>query len=147
MGIETSINHLLMYWESQGIGIIPASPEEITLQDIILPLDFEFLYSAANGMNQYYPNEMDIEGFLFYPVQELVLAKCKFRGSSLRNRENIVVFAEYLHESWWYGFEKIRSNEYIIGIIPDQETFKPITPSLAEFIEMYIADSRELYTY
>jgi len=45
----------------------------------------------------------------------------------------------------WVELKK--ENKYVIGIIPDNLSFKPITSTLEEFIELYLGDSSKLYDY
>jgi hypothetical protein len=110
-----------------------------------LPGDFVEFYLRANGMEDFYPNEMDNEGFLFHPVEALVSVSTEFSTSALANKERIFLFAEYMHRSWLYGFELLGDDDYMIGILEHENSFQPITNSLAEFIELYIADSPKLY--
>jgi len=154
MGLERTIlavNLLLQFWKKQGIKILPKTANEVKVlqknKGFELPNDFTELYIRVNGMKTLYPNEIDAEGFLFYPIEAVISVGNEFEGSLLENKEKIFIFAEYMHRSWWYGFERINSEQYIIGIIPDKDTFKPITNSLAEFIELYIEDSSKLYDY
>jgi len=145
------IDLLVAYWRKQGIDIVPKSMIDIenwTIQNsIVLPTDFKALYSKVNGMTSLYPNEMDEEDFLFYPIEAIILAKDEFEISELISASRVYIFAEYMHKSWWYGVEVISHNNYTIGIIPDKDTFKPITNSLIEFIEIYIENSSKLYDY
>ena len=114
---------------------------------MFLPNDFKELYLKANGMGTLYPNEIDDEGFLFYPIEFIISAEKEFENSKLENRSKIFIFAEYMHKSWWYGYEIKNDGSYAIGIIPDKNTFKPIVNSLSEFIEMYLDNSPRLYEY
>jgi hypothetical protein len=98
-------------------------------------------------MVNFYPNEIDEEGFLLYPVKALRSVANEVQDCSIPNKEQLVVFAEYMHKSWWYGVELQEGDHYVIGMIPDTASFKPITTSLAEFIELYLEDSPQLYDY
>lgn len=145
------ISRLVDFWISQKIKISTKTLEEIDLverqRELKLPNDFKEFYSRVNGMGDFYPNEIDEEGFLFYPVEAIVSVNTEFETSNLINKHKIFLFAEYMHKSWWYGFELKEGNEYIIGIISDNSSFKPITNSLVEFIELYIENSPKLYDY
>lgn len=153
MGIEikSAVVRLIEFWRAQQIVGSPATDEEIhKIQkqlNIKLPTDFEKFYLKINGMETLYPNEIDKEGFLFYPLHAIVSATTEFENAGAINKDNIFIFAEYMHKSWWYGFEIINEDEYIIGILPHENKFKSITNSLAEFIELYIEDSDVLYDY
>lgn len=149
--IMTAISLLIENWKKQNINITPMSNREIESfikkTTIPLPNDFKELYSKVNGMKNLYPNEIDEEGFLFYPIESIISAENEFENSELRNKSKIYIFAEYMHKSWWYGLEIISDENYVIGIIPDKDTFKPITNSLSVFIELYIENSSKLYDY
>ena len=154
MGIEKLvliINKLLDCWRSQKIKILSRSFQEIELVErelnLKLPNDFKVFYSMVNGMIDLYPNEFDEEGFLFYPIEAIVSVNKEFEDCNIINKDNIFIFADFMHESWWYGFELNERNEYLIGIIPHSSSFKPITNSLVEFIELYIENSPRLYDY
>lgn len=119
---------------------MPASKKEMKqiLKSIPLPIDFQQLYATANGMK-----DSDKEGFLLYPLEDIVSLETKFNISN--SNSNIYVFADYLQSSWWYGFRVLENGTYEIGIIPYEDKFKPITNSLFDFIELYLEDSAPLY--
>lgn len=148
--IAFAINRLLEFWEKQNISTQPKTKQEIddiNNNFLNFPSDFIEFYSKTNGMEILYPNEMDEEGFLFYPIEAVTPVIAEFDDSNLLNKEQILLFAEYMHKSWWYGIEMISGEQYVIGIISDKNSFKPITNSLAEFIELYLENSSKLYDY
>lgn len=151
MEIEKAIDLLVEYWSGQDIAIIskPARYIESVQKaaNLLLPSDFKTLYCHVNGMEALYPNETDKEGFLFYPIEAIVSVDKEFEASGLANKEHIYVFADYMHKSWWYGVEINDNASYEIGIIPDKNTFTPVTNSLIEFIKLYIDDSSKLYDF
>lgn len=151
MEIMVQINRLIQHWQNQGIEIVPKSAEEIenfeSMIHQLLPADFKFLYSRVNGMSSFFPNEIDNEGFLFYPLESILPSEQEFAGFALAENHKLYVFAEYMHKSWWYGLEINQDGNYTIGIIPDKLIFKPITDSLLEFLVLYIEDSPKLYDY
>jgi len=102
----------------------------------------------TNGMANLFPNEMDDGGFLFYPLQELTTSEEEFEKDSINFVENCIIFAEYMHKSWWYGvrFSKF-GDSYEIGLIPTADKFKLITRNLGEFIYLYMNNSSILYEY
>lgn len=63
------ITRLIDFWISQKIQITTKQLEEINLvereRELILPSDFKEFYSRVNGMVNFYPNEIDEEGFYF----------------------------------------------------------------------------------
>jgi SMI1-KNR4 cell-wall len=145
------INQLIDYWISKKIRISTKSKEEINKIDrerkLQLPNDFKEFYIRVNGMEDLYPNEIDEEGFLFYPIEAIVSMSTEFKKFNFFKTDKIFIFAEFMHKSWWYGFQLNEKNEYMIGIIPDSLSFKPITNSLTEFLELYLIDSPILYDY
>jgi hypothetical protein len=152
MGLEkllTKINDIIVFFEKQNIPIEAIACQELNKIKrnigLDLPLDFEQFYLKINGMGEFYPNYMDINGFLFYPIEAVVSLYSEYRYSILLDKEKIFIFANYMHRSWLYGFKFLNKNEYIIGGIPEENTFTPITNSLAEFIDLYINDSPLLY--
>ncbi|SHG97466.1 hypothetical protein SAMN04488109_2706 [Chryseolinea serpens] len=141
------LDELREFWKDQGIETVPVSWKETALgpEGLRLPADFRVFYSKLNGMSNLYPNEMDSEGFLFYPIDVLVTVREEFDEPGLP--KNIIVFAEYMHKSWWYGIELRADGTYVIGIIPDRGRFKVITNSLEVFMRLYLMDASELYDY
>jgi SMI1 / KNR4 family (SUKH-1) len=149
--ISNSIQTLIQYWKQQGISTLPGNPEKVEdfekLNSFALPYDFREFYSLVNGMEGFYPNEIDKNGFLFYPIEAIVSAAVELPNSKMKNIGRIFLFCEYMHVSWWYGCDVIDTDNYNIGIIAGRNSFKPICTSLAEFIELYIIDSPVLYDY
>lgn len=151
--LTSILDKLVMHWEDQHIKITPRRPLNIALLEaskgITLPDDFKEFFRTANGMGSYYPNDMCDAGFLFYPLEGLVTSLEEFGPvDALQYNGTVLIFAEYLHKSWWYGVMlNGKDGTYQIGIIPDRATFKPITDSLAVFIELYLRDDGVLYDY
>ncbi|MDJ1504770.1 SMI1/KNR4 family protein [Xanthocytophaga agilis] len=147
--LDIHINLLIDYWKKQNIRIIPRTIAEIEdiekTNKIVLPDDLKKLYSRVNGMDIRYSIDYDEQGFSFYPIEDIISSTMKFPGHILAEKKSLYVFADYLTASWWYGVEVKADNKYTIGIIPHRDEFKPITDSLSEFIELYIADSPQLY--
>ncbi|MDO6431552.1 hypothetical protein Q4E93_13185 [Flavitalea sp. BT771] len=152
MEIEKSAKQLLEFWGKQKIVSPPNNLDDILYfefsKNMQLPDDFRRLYMMTNGMVSLFPNYFDDEGFLFYPLQELTTLEEEFNINGGGAIEHCLIFAEFMHKSWWYGvrFSKIEDN-YEIGIISSGDKFKVITPSLAEFIHLYLNDSPVLYEY
>jgi len=95
-------------------------------------------------MESLYPNDFDKEGFLFYPLHGLVTIDREFVDSE---ENDILVIANYMHKSWWYGLKILNGESYVIGIIPEKNKFKPIAGQLSEFLELYLNNSPRLYDY
>ena len=151
--LSLMISQLIVYWKKQNITISSMTFQEVTFIEkynfLKLPNDFKELYTRANGMDKFYLDEFDEEGFLFYPIEEVVSTSVSpdFKKYKLINKEQTYLFAEYMHKSWYYAFKITENDEYIIGIIAYMDIFKPITNLLAEFIRLYIEDSPILYDY
>ncbi len=136
------IELLIANWEKQQIPVIDNSIEKIERiemeKSFQLPYDFKEFYSMVNGMQLSYPGTMDQNGFLFYPVEAIEKAS---------SNSSILVFAEYMHKAWVYGVQVNEFGDYTIGILTDDNTYRPITNSLGEFIEFYLTDSPKLYDF
>lgn len=148
-----NIERLIVYWKDQEITSARLTSQEMEAfqrwRSIQLPQDFKEYYQRANGMKSYYPNYTDTEGFLFYPLENLISFGDEFSVKAENaGLKRTYIFAEYMHKSWWYGVKLNAMNQtYEIGIIPDKERFKPITASLSEFIDLYLRDEAALYQY
>lgn len=148
--IEKAMDELIEYWGKQKI----VSPSN-SIDDILnfefskcvrLPADFRYYYMLANGMPKLYPNDMDEEGFLFYPLQELTTWEEEFNIPGSSSYNNCLFFAEYMHKSWRYGVRfSDSSDEYEIGKVTNK--FKAITRSLGTSIHLYLKDDSILYDY
>jgi hypothetical protein len=128
------------HWKGQGIEIVPGHDYQINAIEqelqIKLPDDFRAYFRVLNGMPSHYPNTMDEEGFLFYPIERIEVLK----------NTGIILFAEYMHKSWWYGVKPGEMKDaYEIGMIPDENQFIPISNSLSDFIQFYLQDDSVLY--
>jgi hypothetical protein len=150
--IEKAIDDLLGHWRKQKIVSPSNSIDELLNFEFSkcthLPADFRCLYTMTNGMADLYPNYMDEEGFLFYPLQELSTWEEEFNIPSPAPSpyEKCLFFAEYLHKSWWYGVRFSNyTDEYEIGIVSTR--FKVIARSLGTFIRLYLKDDPILYDY
>ena len=150
--IESVIRQLEQFWRKRKIVSPPNDIQEILYfefsKSVLLPYDFRCLYMMTNGMVNLYPNEMDDEGFLFYPVQELTTIEEEFEMDRVSHAENCIIFAEFMHKSWLYGarFSKF-GDSYEIGIIPTVGKFKVITRNLEEFILLNMNNAPILYEY
>jgi SMI1 / KNR4 family (SUKH-1) len=154
MGIKNitqSVQAIVLFWEKQKLKIAPGKLDKFevfeTRNGYKLPNDFREFYSKINGMEALYPNYTDDNGFLLYPIEAIIPANTEFKNSKMKNVDRVFIFCDYLQRSWQYGCEVIDINNYIIGIIPDINTFKPISSSLIEFLELYMSDSPKLYDY
>ena len=154
MAIENTIliiDRLIEHWESQDIEINGKSfddVEDILHADrLLLPSDFKAFYSIVNGMESFYPNDNDNECFLIYPFEAIRSAREELGNPTFKNSDTTFIFANYMHRSWYYGYQVNEDGSYLIGIIPGDSIFKPITHSLFEFIKLYIEDSEILYDY
>lgn len=147
--LNSTVTGLINYWRSQNIPVVGISNEEIervvSERSIFLPDDFKKFYCSVNGMSSFYPTKSDSKDFLFYPVQAIVTANQKLESPVALT--HVLVFAAYQTKSWWYGVEVKEDGSYVIGLVSSKGTFKAITSSLAEFIELYLKDAPKLYDY
>jgi hypothetical protein len=138
------MNKVVNHWKANEVlsnGNRNWSNRLLNEAHIKLPNDLIDLYRLSNGTSDY-----DEEGFLFYAYEELVTMGLKFSLETSNQLYNIVLFIDYMQESWWYGL-KIKPNGYEIGIISASNNFKMISESLAEFFKLYLEDSEILYEY
>jgi hypothetical protein len=144
-----AVTELINYWKTQNIPVVGISNEEIervvSEGSLFLPDDFKKFYFTVNGMGPIDPLKSDSKGFSFYPAQAIVTANKKLENPI--SLTHVLIFAAYQTKSWWYGIEVKENGSYSIGLVSPKGTFKAITSSLAEFIEMYLKDSPKLYDY
>lgn len=136
---------LISYWQKENVRF--ESPVQLAAKYVsndmykFLPQEFKELYQNVNGTDEY-----DNQGFLFYRQQNLITMGKKFFLDKDSELYGIIIFADYMHENWWYGI-RITEQGYEIGIIPSGKRFKPITTSLEHFVNLYMEDSEMLYDY
>lgn len=150
MELITIVQKVKKYWQEQKImttGISVEQIDEICLQKgIILPPEFHVFYQELNGMTNLFPNDFDKEGYLFYPIQKIdfvpnILANPANNSSYVKD---CIVFADYMHCSWWYVFRYSADGTLIVGL-DDGIQFNPITDSFATFLDLYLNDDTRLY--
>ena len=97
------IKKLLSYWNKGNLrsSEIPTSKKTDSLieKGISLPVDFNSFYLQLNGMD-----DEDDEGFRFYKIDEILTMGEMFSLRPDNKLAKIVVFGDYMHSSWWYGF-------------------------------------------
>ena len=144
-----AVTELINYWKKQNIPVVGIPNEEIesivSERSLFLPDDFKKFYCKANGMGSIDLQKADSKGFSFCPVQGIVTANQKLENPI--SLTHVLIFAAYQTKDWWYGVEVKENGSYVIGLVSNKGTFKAITNSLAEFIEMYLKDSPKLYDY
>ena len=140
------INRLLDYWNKANVRSSELSINEkihiLIEKGISMPNDFKFFYLQLNGME-----DEDEEGFRFYKIDEILTMGERFSLTPYNTLAKIIVFGDYLHSSWWYGFRILTGDRYEIGIIPFPQKFKVISTSLTEFLNLYLEDSPRLYDH
>lgn len=143
------VTELINYWKTQNIPVVGISNEEIekvvSERSIVLPDDFKKFYCTVNGMGSFNSPRSDSKGFSFYPMQGIVTANQKLENPI--SLTHVLIFAVYQSKTWWYGVEVKEDGSYLIGLVSPKGTFKAITSSFAEFIELYLKDSPKLYDY
>lgn len=145
---------LRLFWQRQDVACPPASlpyvQEVAAANGVVLPPDFEQMYCTVNGTPELYPNYLDKHGFSMLPVEALLPEHREFlvieAQTAVRERLAVMVFVDYMHRSWWYGFVVDANGEtYRIGIMPTNGVFKVLTTSLTEFLQWYVEDADALY--
>lgn len=144
MEIDT-LNKVINHWKEEDILSTNSQSTFVNValseNKIVIPSDFIKLYKESNGTSDY-----DSESFKFYQYGELITMTAKFSLSLISPLNEVIIFADYMQESWWYGF-RVNKHGYEIGIIPEANTFKVISNSLFEFLNLYLSDSSKLYDY
>jgi hypothetical protein len=143
--VMEAINKLIFHWKKCNVYL---PPEESFLMDyrlgaknMTLPEDFKVLYRLVNGTSDW-----DNIAFVFYGIQRLITMGSRFSLSENDPLGDVIIFADYMDESWWYGV-KLTEDGYNIGIIPTEDRFKAITTSLTDFIHLYLTESDKLSDY
>jgi len=142
---ERLIDDLLVRWGGdtcKSIHNLLQIKEKFKERKFFLPDDFVVFYQHMNGSN-----DQDNTGFLFYSVDSLLTLGDKFDLVEDNPLSNIVIFADYMLGSWWYGVNVKDKNRYEIGIISDQNSFTVLTTSLEDFLRMYLRDDDLIYQY
>jgi hypothetical protein len=140
-----TIESLISHWKKSNVYSPSKEPflldYRLGNKGIKLPEDFKYLYQFVGGTT-----DLDDEMFFFFAPDELTTMGAKFSLGNADPFRDIVIFIDYMHASWWYGF-RVTDDGYEIGIIPMENKFKVITNSLTDFINLYISDSEILYDY
>lgn len=149
MELTQAISALVAFWKGQGIPIEGAAESALRnwerQHQVTLPADFVALYQVANGWHSYYPNYSDQEGYVWYPIEEVVPMEAEMESRWKGPPSNTFLFADYLTRCWFYGLRISDQGTYEIGILPSLPEFTPITDSLPHFIALYMADANEMY--
>jgi len=151
--IEEALIGLTDFWQKQNVilrdrNTLRSIHEFEMVKNIELPQDFKKYFLKLNGMENLYPNYLDEEGFLFYPLKYLTTLEEEFGEKPQNDNCKCLVFSEFMHKSWWYGVRIEEEKQvYDIVIISSKDKFKSITNSLAQFIHLYMNNSPVLYDY
>lgn len=139
------ISNMIDFLTNQGINLLRGDLKEIEGRSdslgFTLPQDFIDYFVAFNGMSTLYPNDYEREGFLLYPIEALSVRKINWE----EEQKNVLIFADYLLECWWYGVVVLDDGSYSIGLIQDNTSFQFVTNNLFEFFQMIIEDDKKLY--
>lgn len=149
--LTESIFKLIEFWDRQGISSKGFGESQIDEMEkslgLKLPDDFRYFYKHVNGMEQLYPNYVDVYGFLFYPFKNLEIVNLKKSSFAYELGSPCVVFANYLHRSWSYGVvvDNTIASTYSILIIGSPYDYRMVSNDLQDFLEKYMVDDAELY--
>jgi hypothetical protein len=153
-----TLDALADYWCSQKMLATPDeswNPQVVaSANGVTLPDDFVQLYRCSNGMrlNTEQYQDFDDNCFYFLCAEELCSEQRVIVIESMRGVEtistNVIVFVDYMHWSWQYGFiSNPYGDGYLIGIMGTHNEFKVITSSLATFLNLYMEDATVLYDH
>ncbi|OOQ58338.1 SMI1/KNR4 family protein [Mucilaginibacter pedocola] len=144
MGLK-NVFELTNHWKRCGVYM---PPDEFGLLDhrlrnegILLPQDFIDLYRVSNGTSDW-----DDSSITFYGVGGLITMGSRFSLPENHSMQSVVIFADYMDESWWYGVN-LNQEGYEIVIISSGDKLNIVARSLDEFIQLYLADSDILSNY
>jgi hypothetical protein len=152
--MSETLNGLIARWRGDGLnpvqGAAPAAIESFESRfGIVLPSDLREYLSTRNGMLPGYPNDIDKEGFAFWPLERIrpiSTGPDKIPwNSGLPDASKCFLFADYLHWSWAYAIVLSRESSgsspvFIVGV----EHPKKIADSFSEFARLYLARSPAL---
>jgi hypothetical protein len=145
---------LLDRWKSQGLSPRPPCTfEEVRAfeqrERVVLPADLRAYWFSVDGMPDKMGQSQDSEGFSFWPLSRVIRADRELQRKSSQTTPPVdcsdyYVFADYLDWSWAYAV-KLRSTEAGKVIIVGAQTVSLVAGSFSDFIEVYLADGRNLY--
>lgn len=151
--INEALDRLIDHWKKLRIGSYGKTIQEVKEAekrlDTKLPNDFVLYFGMVNGMGNNYLNDTDEGGFSFYQLEDLIAFDTDLKGGIFSvNNYKFILFADYLQKCWSY-LVAIDSDDpmdkYFILVYVDPERYKVIANSLREFIDLYLADSPDLY--
>lgn len=137
------------HWLLQGLRVRPVEPEEMAelkqSRPEGIPKEYEVFLRIA-GL----PNDEDGAGFRFWLPREVrtvrdVLGGAGYEGDTV---ELIVVIADYLQESWWYGLWSVGPFAGHVSLVLGREDGGDPQPPLGTFIDFlvaYLGDDACLY--
>jgi hypothetical protein len=129
-------------WAAHAVHTVPpATAVELAAFEssygVSLPGDLRSYFAELGGMDPRAVPAYDHEGFAIWPLTEVRRTESDPR---------LFVIADYLNWSWVYAIE--------LGVTADRPhpivmlgttTPQPVAESFAEFIDLYLSDSRLLY--
>lgn len=150
---------LKAHWRSQGIALARASIESQirdfeSRYDVRLPLDFRDYFLCVNGMETYWPNAQDQQGYSFWPLERIKAVPEEAgnhqygdRWSRVPGAKSLFIFADYLDWSWAYAIRlgKDSLEKTSVFIIAKKETPIEVAASFSDFVELYLVDSPTIY--
>lgn len=150
------LDELLGHWEKQKMHVQPGcSVAELDRFEeklgITLPHEFRLYLERTNGMDPHTSTGTDKQGFWFCSLSELEFyaQSADFVAETpmlALDGKKCLLFADYLHKSWWYGllFEE-QGIEYTVVEIAAENHYRIVASSFSEFVSLYVDEADELY--
>ncbi|WP_073282651.1 SMI1/KNR4 family protein [Hymenobacter psychrotolerans] len=148
------LNELSADWARQGMSVQPGcTAHELQRWEqhgIRLPQEFRRYFAQANGMDPFTATGTDKRGFYFYALSELqfypqVVDFALEPPVPALAGKKCLLFADYMHKSWWYGL-LFAGAAYSVIEIAAPNTYAVVADSFREFVHLYLADADELYS-
>ncbi len=135
------------YWLSHGVDTQGVTSEEIEKTEKrvgSLPESYkDFIFRSG------IPKTEDSNGIYFWSLGDLVRADhlLSKAGYEISLKDELVVIADYMQESWWYGLWLTGEDYGRVSLILGGDINDPQEPigDFQHFLQCYLNDSAEIY--